>query len=391
MLGFILVMLTGEEAWSVALKIHGLAEVGSKEYESSRLLVDMLRAEGFDVVSGYMDIPTAFRAEKRLGEGPTVAFLAEYDALPGVGHACGHNIIAATAVYAAVKGAARLKAGRIVVIGTPDEEGSGEWSGSKILLAERGAFSDVDFVLMTHPGDNWSLGSPSLAVQDFEVTFNGVAAHEAASPEKGVSALDAAVLTYTAVNMLRQHVRRDANVVIHGVIREGGKASNVTPDRAVLVYGLRSSDVDYLKQLIMRFRLIVQGCALAMNAAYSIKNIGPMYSTTKFNYPLIEYAQSVLKELGVVPKDYKETTTSIPRGSTDFANVSQLLPALEITCKIAPEGTPWHSEASARAAASQEAREALETVSEALARVAIRLVNDADFAKKVREDFRSHA
>ncbi|PSN92432.1 hypothetical protein B9Q03_01075 [Candidatus Marsarchaeota G2 archaeon OSP_D] len=384
-------MFSEEDAWSIALKIHGLAEVGSREYESSKLLIETLRAEGFSVTSEYAGIPTAFRAEKKLGEGPTVGFLAEYDALPGVGHACGHNIIAAAAVYAAIKSAARLKVGRIVVIGTPDEEGSGEWSGSKILLAERGAFSDIDFVLMTHPGDNWSLGSPSLAVQDLEVTFNGVAAHEAASPEKGISALDAAILTYTAVNMLRQHVRRDANVVIHGVIREGGKASNVTPDRAILVYGLRSSDTDYLKQLIMRFRLIVQGCALATNAAYSIRNIGPMYSTTKFNYPLIEYAQNVLKELGVMPKDYRETTNSIPRGSTDFANVSQLLPALEITCKIAPEGTPWHSEASARAAVSNEAKEALLMVSEALARVASRLLSDPDFAEKVREDFRSHA
>jgi len=384
-------MLSEEDAWSIALKIHGLAEVGSREYESSKLLVETLRTEGFSVTGEYMGIPTAFRAEKRLGEGPTVCFLAEYDALPGVGHACGHNVIAAAAILAAVKAAARLKAGRIVVIGTPDEEGSGEWSGSKILLAEKGAFSDIDFVLMTHPGDGWSLGSPSLAVQDLEVTFSGVAAHEAASPEKGVSALDAAILTYTAVNMLRQHVRRDANVVIHGVIREGGKASNVTPDKAVLVYGLRSSDVDYLKQLIMRFRLIVQGCALATNAAYSIRNIGPMYSTTKFNYPLIEYAQNVLKELGVVPKDYKETTNSIPRGSTDFANISQLLPALEITCKIAPEGTPWHSEVSARAAASREAKEALQTVSEALARVAVRLVDDHDFAEKVKQDFRAHA
>jgi amidohydrolase len=384
-------MFSEEDAWSIALKIHGLAEVGSREYESSKLLIETLRAEGFSVTSEYAGIPTAFRAEKKLGEGPTVGFLAEYDALPGVGHACGHNIIAAAAVYAAIKSAARLKVGRIVVIGTPDEEGSGEWSGSKILLAERGAFSDIDFVLMTHPGDNWSLGSPSLAVQDLEVTFNGVAAHEAASPEKGISALDAAILTYTAVNMLRQHVRRDANVVIHGVIREGGKASNVTPDRAILVYGLRSSDTDYLKQLIMRFRLIVQGCALATNAAYSIRNIGPMYSTTKFNYPLIEYAQNVLKELGVIPKDYRKTTNSIPRGSTDFANVSQLLPALEITCKIAPEGTPWHSEASARAAVSNEAKEALLMVSEALARVASRLLSDPDFAEKVREDFRSHA
>jgi amidohydrolase len=383
-------MLSQEDAWSIALRIHGLAETGSREHESSKLLADTLEAEGFSVTRGYMGVPTAFRAEKRLGDGPTVAFLAEYDALPGVGHACGHNIIAASALYAATKCVARLKAGRIVVIGTPDEEGSGEWSGSKILLADKGAFSDVDYVLMTHPGDNWSVGSPTLAVQDLEVTFNGVAAHEAASPEKGVSALDAAVLTYTAVNMLRQHVRRDANVVIHGVMREGGKASNVTPDRAVLVYGLRSSDTEYLKQLIMRFRLIVQGCSLATNASYSIRNIGPMYSATKFNYPLMEYASRVLRELGVEPRDYKETTTSIPRGSTDFANVSQILPALEVTCKIAPEGTPWHSVDSARAAASEDARAALNLVSEALARVATRLIEDSGFASQVKRDFQSH-
>jgi len=384
-------MITLEDAWGLALKIHALAEVGSKEYESSRLLEETLRAAGFSVAGGYLGIPTAFRAEKKLGEGPTVAFLAEYDALPGVGHACGHNLIAAAAVYSAIKAAAALKSGKIVVIGTPDEEGSGEWSGSKILLAEKGAFSDVDFVLMTHPGDSWSLGSPSLAVQDLEVTFRGVAAHEAASPEKGISALDAAVLTYTAINMLRQHVRRDANVVIHGVIREGGLASNVTPDKAVLVYGLRSSDVDYLKHLIMRFKLIVQGCALATNTSYSIRNIGPMYSTTKFNYPLIRYAYELLTRMGVNPKHYEDTTKSMPRGSTDFANVSQIVPSLEITCKIAPEGTPWHSEASAKAAASEEAKKALQIVCDALSQVAVKLISDPSFAEEVKKDFRSHS
>lgn len=384
-------MLTLEDAWKIALKIHALAELGSREYESSKLLAQTLESEGFKTTLGYLGIPTAFRAEKRLGVGPTVAFLAEYDALPRVGHACGHNIIAAAAVYSAVKAASSLRAGRIVVVGTPDEEGTGEWSGSKIILAERGAFSDVDFVLMTHPGDSWSVGSPSLAVQDLEVTFHGVAAHEAASPEKGVSALDAAILTYTAVNMLRQHVRRDANVVIHGVIREGGLASNVTPDRAVLVYGLRSSDIEYLKELIERFKKIVQGCALATGATYTIRTLGPMYTTTKFNYPLMELAYEVLKQLGVEPKHYEETTRSVPKGSTDFANISQIVPSLEITCKIAPEGTPWHSEESARAAASEDAKAALEIVSEALAKIAVKLISDTEFAERVRRDFKAHS
>jgi amidohydrolase len=382
-------MFSVDDAWKVALKIHGLAELGSREHESAGLLEDTLEANGFRVERGYAGIPTAFRAEKQLSEkGPTVSFLAEYDALPRVGHACGHNIIGAAAVYAAIKTSAKASRGKVVVLGTPDEEGSGEWAGSKILMVEKGCFSDIDFALMTHPADSWSLGSPSLAVQDLEVVFGGTAAHEAASPERGVSALDAAILTYTAVNMLRQHVRRDANVVIHGVIREGGTATNVTPDRAVLAYGIRSSDVEYLKELIMKFRLIVQGCSSATNASYTIRPIGPMFSSTKFNFELMKYADQVLRELGVEPKPFSETTVSVPRGSTDFANVSQVVPSLEISSKIAPEGTAWHSDASAKAAISDEAKKALELVSEALSRVAIKILSDDKFAENVRKEFK---
>ncbi len=382
-------MISEERAWEIAKKIHSLAEIGSKEFESSKLLVQALKEEGFEVVQGYAGIPTAFRAEKKIDEGARVAFLAEYDALPLVGHACGHNIIAASALLSAIKTVQRANKGSVVVIGTPDEEGSGEWAGSKIIMAEKNCFEDIDFVLMTHPGTEWSVGSPSLAVQDFEVTFHGVAAHEAATPEKGVSALDAAILTYTAVNMLRQHVRRDANVVIHGVIREGGVASNVTPDKAVLVYGLRSSDTEYLKELIQKFKRIVEGCSIATGASYTITPIGPMYTTTVFNEPLMAFAEQVLKQLGVDVVPYTETTKRIPRGSTDFANVSQIVPSLEITCKIAPQGTPWHSRDSEKAAVSDEAKKALSIVSEALARIATRLLTDERFAQEVKSAFKS--
>lgn len=378
-----------QEAWQIATTIHELAEVGSKEYQSQRLLADAFTKAGFAVETGYCGIPTAFRAERNLGPGPRVCILAEYDALPGVGHACGHNLISAAAYLTAIKISQRVETGSIVVIGTPDEEGSGEWAGSKIIISERGGFKDVDFVLMTHPGTEWSVGSPSLAVQDFEVTFKGTAAHEAATPEKGVSALDAAILTYTAVNMMRQHIRRDANVVIHGIIKEGGMASNVTPERAVLVYGLRSSDSAYLNEIITKFKRVVEGCSLATGAEHEIKPIGPMYLTTKFNIPLMNEAEAFLKRSSVEVVPHTESTARIPRGSTDFANISQLLPSLEVSCKIAPKDTPWHSRLSAQAAISDTAKDALEIVSECLATVGAKLITDKNFADDVKKAFRS--
>ncbi|HYM40028.1 MAG TPA: amidohydrolase, partial [Thermoplasmata archaeon] len=292
--------LTLEDSWELALKIHDLAEIGSAEVRSSSMLVDLLRDHGFEVECPYKGIPTAFRAERRAGSGtPVVAFLAEYDALRGIGHACGHNLIASSVVSAAIQASTALRNGRVVVIGTPDEEGSGAWAGSKILLADQGAFSDVDFAITSHPGDRWVAAGQTLAVQDLEVTFHGVAAHSAANPEEGRSALDAALLTYTAVNMLRQHVRRDANVVIHGVLREGGQASNVTPDKAVLVFGIRSSDLAYEEALIERFQEIVRGCCLATGTTSDVAFVGPLFSTTKVNRTLAGYMQKCLVRRGV--------------------------------------------------------------------------------------------
>jgi Metal-dependent amidase/aminoacylase/carboxypeptidase len=224
------------DPWSLAREIFDLSETGSSEFKSSALICDIMEKHGFTVGRNYRNMPTAFRAEKIKGKGShRIAFLAEYDALMGIGHACGHNLIAAANVFAAIRTAEKADDGIIVLIGTPDEEGTGEYAGSKAIFANDGVFSDVELVLGAHPGSGWGIAENALAVQDLEITFRGYSSHEAASPEKGKSALDAAVLTYTAINMFRQHLRRDASALIHGVIREGGEASNVTPDRAVMV------------------------------------------------------------------------------------------------------------------------------------------------------------
>ena len=329
------------------------------------------------------------RAEMVKGKGEfNIAFLAEYDALPGIGHACGHNLIAAANVFAAIEASKKITNGKIIVLGTPDEEGSGKYSGSKILLANKGAFNGIDLVLGAHPGDRWDVGDIALAVQDLEVVFKGVAAHEAASPEKGKSALDGAILTYTAVNMLRQHVKRDKNVVIHGIIKEGGQASNVTPEKASLVYGIRSSDVEYEKELINKFKNIVYGCSIATETTYEIKEIGPLFLPTKINPTLSNFIRDKLLEKGVSCQPLEQSLKEMPSGSTDFANVSQLVPSLELGFKIAEAGTPWHSRASLAAAGSESAKEPLNIVISVLSQTAYDYTVDKELRKRIDEDFK---
>lgn len=376
------------DAWSLALKIHELSEVGSSEFKSSELIENVLEKNGFRVERGYKGIPTSFRAEKTVGKGrPTVAFLAEYDALLGIGHACGHNLIAAANVFAAIDASRKIKDGTIVVIGTPDEEGTGEYSGSKILLANKGSFSDIDLVLGAHPGSEWNVASQALAVQDVEVTFRGRPSHEAANPDQGRSALDAAILTYTAVNMLRQHVRRDANVVMHGVIREGGGASNVTPERSVLVFGIRSSDLNYHAVLMNRFETIVKGCCIATETEYTLKRIGPLFSTVKVNRTLSNFIREIIVRKGIEVPSVEETLKRLPGGSTDFANVTQVVPALELHFQIAPAGTPWHSKQSLDAARSPEAKKSLAKVIGILSEAAQTYLEDPVLRKKIKNEF----
>ena len=374
--------------WQLALKIHQLNEIGSMELESSKLLMGILQSHGFNVTERFMDIPTAFKAERVVGNGkPSIAFLAEYDALPGIGHACGHNLIASSAIFSAIRTSEKITNGTITVIGTPDEEGSGEWAGSKIIMTERGAFKNIDLVLGSHPGDQWNVGTQSLAVQDFEVTFKGRAAHEAANPNSGRSALDAAILTYNAVNMMRQHVRRDANFVMHGIIKEGGTASNVTPERAVLTYGVRSTDLNYHTELVERFMKIVEGCAIATETTYSVKKIGLLFSTTKINKILSNTIRDKLLERRIDCPPLEYTFNEMPKGSTDFANVSQAVPALEVGFKIAREGTPWHSRESLEAAKSSNARDALRTIIEVLSDTAKEFTENRKLRDEIADDF----
>jgi len=209
----------------IARYLYENPELGSEEYKAFEKLTGVLEDHGFEVEKGIYGMPTAFKASYKGGaEEPRVAVLAEYDALPGVGHGCGHNLIAASAVGAGIAASRAVSglAGEVLVVGTPAEEGRGPSAGSKVIMADHGFFDDVAGVIMLHPGSRWGVGGQALGIHQVEMVFKGQTSHAAASPEKGRNALNAATLTYVATHMLRQEARRDANLVIHGIIPEGG-------------------------------------------------------------------------------------------------------------------------------------------------------------------------
>ncbi|MGW8178528.1 MAG: amidohydrolase, partial [bacterium] len=228
-------------------------ELGSEEDKSSKLLVESLRKHGFEVEYPFFGMHTAFKAVyKGAKPGPTIAILAEYDALPGVGHGCGHNIIGTAGIGAGIAVSKLMKElpGEIWVIGTPAEEGHGPYGGSKVRMAKDGVFDGVDVSYMVHPMTGPSQASGNfLAVSGVEIIFKGKTAHAAADAHNGANALNAAMITYMAIHANRQQLRREANAVVPGIITEGGLASNVIPDRAVLKFGVRSSDDTYIPTL----------------------------------------------------------------------------------------------------------------------------------------------
>jgi amidohydrolase len=232
---------------ALARRIHAHPETAFNEHQAAAWLTETLARHGFVVERGIAGLETAFRAEIRgVRPGPTVAILAEYDALPELGHACGHNLIACAAVGAGIGLAAVRDAlpGTVLVLGTPAEEGG----GGKVIMLQRGAFAGVDAAMMFHPAGYTVAERPSLASYRLTVRFAGKAAHAAAAPYEGVNALDALIQTFTAVGLLRQQLRDDARV--HGIITYGGAAPNIIPDRAEAVFTCRAADAAYARDVL---------------------------------------------------------------------------------------------------------------------------------------------
>ncbi len=330
-----------EKIIDISNQIYQFAELGSQEIKSSQLLCDFLSSEGFKITRPLLDMKTAFRAEYGKGE-TTIAFLAEYDALPN-GHSCGHNLISAWAVGCATVLKDIAKNIRIVVMGTPSEEGIGEYAGSKVSMAAQGVFDDIDMVFGFHADDRWGVGSTSLADITLQLVFTGKASHGADAPQLGINALDAAVSTYSAINSLRGWAKNDRHLVIGMVIREGGQATNVIPEKAVMDVEIRSTSSDFVREFSQKIENMAVSIGRGYGANVKVRQITPLYESYLHSRALDSILFNELKKLNINPVNVDDDST-IPSGSTDEANVSMVVPTGHIDMQIGFPGIPGHSD-----------------------------------------------
>lgn len=347
-------------------------ELGNEEYISSRYLTEKLKEHGFEVTYPYLGLETAFRAELYCAEGPKIAFLPEYDALPGYGparnqnaHACGHNWIAASTLGAALS-LSKLKdkiRGTIVVIGTPAEE----TVGGKCNLADSGAFSDIDAAIQIHLGAKNNMNIITLAMDSIEFRFHGIASHASAYPEKGVNALDAVQLMFSGINALRQHMRDDARVA--GIITEGGAACNTVPDLAACRFYIRARDRAYLEELTKRIINCAKGAELMTGAALEYFNFENSYDDLVYHNGLRDSLRANLESLGVTVFADCDAGAS---GSSDMGNVSHACPT--VYCELDTEAHPSvfaHTDEFLDYVHGENARGTLHTAAKAMAATAL--------------------
>jgi amidohydrolase len=377
-----------EELITLSKFIHDHPEIAAEEFESSKACADFLERLGFQVERGVAGLPTAFEATAGSGEGPTIAFLSEYDALPGLGHGCGHNLIAIAGVAAGLGLKAAMEAhgipGRVKVFGTPAEESV----GGKIIMADAGLFDGVDAAMGAHPGTSEAVcptvegSGRSLACQDLRIEFVGKAAHAAADPFDGINALNALIETFNGTNALRQHVKSDAR--IHGIITDGGKAANVVPDFAAGSFMIRAATLTYMEELVEKVRKIAEGAALMTGATLNWVMTEKANSDMITNYTL---ARQVKANLDAVGLQLPEAKPEEPTGSTDWGNVSYHVPSVETSFPIMTAVCTWHSPEVVAAADSELGYQNTLLVAQAMARTGVDLLLQPDLLNAVKDEF----
>ncbi|MGF7184857.1 amidohydrolase [Desulfitispora alkaliphila] len=365
-------------------KIHENPELGHQEYYASKLLADYLSQQGFAVERNIAGLETAFLARYASGRSPRIALLAEYDALPEIGHGCGHNLIGAAAVGAATAVKILLDVtnikGQVVVMGTPAEE----TSGGKVTMVEKGYFQDIDAAMMFHPGDSTTVETKSLAMDALEFTFIGKSAHAAVAPYISANALDAVVNFYNGVNAMRQYLEEDMRV--HGVIIDGGNTPNVIPDRAVTRWYIRAANKQKLKSLTSRIIECASGAAMMAGAKVKVRNYELSYDEMVTNKRLAGAFRRNLREVGsdVAPNPSKAS------GSIDMGNVSQVVPAIHpyLSFEMAG-GCMAHTEEFAKASGSVFGSRLLMRAAKVMAYTTIDLMVDKELMSGIRSEFKS--
>jgi amidohydrolase len=368
-----------DELDALSRQIHDHPELAYQEVKAAAWLGDFLAKHGFKVERGVAGVETAFRGTLETGTGPTIAILCEYDALPGIGHACGHNVIAtagagAGAALAAVRD--QLPAGRIQVIGTPAEEGG----GGKVRLIQGGVFKTVDVAMMIHGFDRWILHQDLLGIVRVGFEFRGKAAHASADPWEGVNALDAVIQTFNNVSMLRQQVRPDAR--IHGIVTQGGAAPNIIPEIAAATFYVRAPRLDHMWELHRRVVACAEGAATATGCSLRVIDLEAPYEPLKRNDTLLGVFRANMTRVGA-----DESPAPDRLGSSDIGNVSQVIPAIQPMVQIAPPGTPIHSRAFEQAAVTPLARRGMCQAAKTMAMSTLDLLTDPSLVARARAEF----
>jgi amidohydrolase len=370
------------ELEQISLRIHDHPELCFKEERAHAWLSDFLESHGARVERS-VGLPTAFRATiAGAGPGPTVAILCEYDALPGIGHACGHNVIAAAGAGARAALARALGrvpfAGQIQVIGTPAEEGG----AGKVKLMEAGVFRDVDAAMMIHGRCGTRVWRPSLGIVKVKAEFFGRAAHASSWPWRGVNALNAVIQLFVALDAMRQQLRPDARV--HGVIVNGGAQPNIIPEYTSADFYLRSLDRDYCFELLRRFQACADGAATATGCTVKVTPDPIVHEPLRPNATMARLFARNLTLIDV-PEDPEDAEAGY--GSTDCGNISQTIPTIHPYIRISPDGVPGHSREFAEWARSPLARSGIVTGAKVLAMTALDLLASPEALKQAREDF----
>ncbi|WP_225742998.1 M20 family metallopeptidase [Marinilactibacillus sp. Marseille-P9653] len=363
--------------------IYDHPELGHEEFLSSKAHVELLEKHGFEVEYPYLGIDTAFKAVyKGKGEGPTIAYLSEYDALPGIGHGCGHNLLGATDTGAGIVLSKLVDqvGGTVIVLGTPAEETNGD----KVTMVEAGTFDDIDVAFCTHPSDGYYASGTSMAMEAIEFRFHGKTAHAAASPFEGKNALDACLNTFNNINALRQQLHPSARV--HGVIKQGGEAANIIPDFTRAEFYVRAMDMPYLNELKQKVIQCAEAGALAADCKMEWGHYEASYQNLITNKTLSEKYNENMRRLGIE----MDTEEKDSMGSMDMGNVSQVVPAINPYFEISNgNSVTAHTVEFREYTKTEPAYEGMEKTIAAFTQTALDLIMDKQLLADVKAEFNS--
>lgn len=355
-------------------------EISGEEIKISRKVSSLLKENNFDVTEQFMDIPTAFSGEINYSKGKNISFLMEYDALPGIGHGCGHNISGCISLLAAlalsrhkecIKGSLRL-------VGTPDEEAK----GPKVQMTNFGAFDDCDFAMMIHMCNDSMIVKPFVALDAIEFVYTGRTSHAGTSPWLGVNALNGVQLLFHAIDMMRQHVKPD--VRMHGVILEGGlgPTPNMVPERAVARFQFRAHSREYLDQVVARVMDCAAGAALATGTEFSYSYFEPKADEMKRNSAAEALVSDIYQEIGVSIDPLGDYETI----SSDVFRVSQKCPTIHSYLAICNREHALHTASFAKATKSKQAHDALLKGAKIMALTALKIYWDDEVSGEIKAD-----